>query len=151
LEQKRLIQLATELKIQILELNENSQEEIDLINQSNEDLIEIIDNYEETYNQDFLDQSEILRGRFELIVKDTIVFLNQKQEYLKQIDINDEIIQIIIKESIYVKSKLNKQLKKFKNLIFNKNKIEFIESFDVSILGFIEYDKCFTVRNNIII
>ena len=47
LEQKRLIQLATELKIQKLEEKENSQAQSDQINQSNEKLIEIIDKYEQ--------------------------------------------------------------------------------------------------------
>jgi hypothetical protein len=57
LEQKRLIQLATELKIQKLEEKENSQAQIDQINQSNEKLIEIIDKYEQTCIEEFTNRT----------------------------------------------------------------------------------------------
>ena len=54
----------------------------------------------------------------------------------------------MIKKSDYIKSKIQKELKRLKYLIFNNNKIEFIET-DETELGYFEYDKCFKVSNNI--
>jgi hypothetical protein len=142
LEEKRRIQLATELKIQKLD----DQSQIDQINKSNEDLVEIIDKYEQTCTGDFFTKTASIKETLnERIINKANSFLTQKQEYLNQIQTDDEEIEIFLNESLDLKSRLSKELIKIRNLIFNENKIEFIESLDESILGYIEYDKCFTV------
>lgn len=140
-EQRRLIQLQTEIKKQ------NSDEQIvDQINQFNIDLIEIIDKYELEYIEDFSNRIiEIIKPTFIEIIQETNSFLNKKQEYLIQYKTDNNQIEIFNQESEDLKSRLNKDVKKLKNLIFNNNKIEFIESIDEYLLGYIEYDKCFKV------
>lgn len=140
-EQRRLIQLQTEIKKQ------NSEEQIvDQINQFNIDLIEIIDKYELEYIEDFSNRIiEIIKPTFIEIIQETNSFLNKKQEYLIQYKTDNNQIEIFNQESEDLKSRLNKDVKKLKNLIFNNNKIEFIESIDEYLLGYIEYDKCFKV------
>jgi hypothetical protein len=140
-EQRRLIQLQTEIKKQ------NSDEQIvDQINQFNLDLIEIIDKYELEYIEDFSNRIiEIIKPTFIEIIQETNSFLNKKQEYLIQYKTDNNQIKIFNQESEDLKSRLNKDVKKLKNLIFNNNKIEFIESIDEYLLGYIEYDKCFKV------
>jgi len=141
-EVRRLIQLATEQKIQ--KLNEN-KEQIDQINKSNEELIEIVDIYEKTCIEDFSIKANSIKQTFNELVKETYSFINEKQAYLDQDEIDDDQIKIYITESNDFKLKLNKELIKVKNVIFNNNKIEFIESSDDTVLGFI--DKCFTVSS----
>lgn len=140
-EQRRLIQLQTEIKKQ------NSDEQIvDQINQFNIDLIEIIDKYELEYIEEFSNRIiEIIKPTFIEIIQETNSFLNKKQEYLIQYKTDNNQIEIFNQESEDLKSRLNKDVKKLKNLIFNNNKIEFIESIDEYLLGYIEYDKCFKV------
>lgn len=140
-EQRRLIQLQTEIKKQ------NSEEQIvDQINQFNIDLIEIIDKYELEYIEEFSNRIiEIIKPTFIEIIQETNSFLNKKQEYLIQYKTDNNQIEIFNQESEDLKSRLNKDVKKLKNLIFNNNKIEFIESIDEYLLGYIEYDKCFKV------
>lgn len=140
-EQRRLIQLQTEIKKQ------NSEEQIvDQINQFNIDLIEIIDKYELEYIEEFSNRIiEIIKPTFIEIIQETNSFLNKKQEYLIQYKTDNNQIKIFNQESEDLKSRLNKDVKKLKNLIFNNNKIEFIESIDEYLLGYIEYDKCFKV------
>jgi len=51
-------------------------------------------------------------------------------------------------KSIEFQSKLNKELKKTKDLIFNNNKIEFIDNTDESIttsIGYFDYEERFNV------
>jgi hypothetical protein len=62
---------------------------------------------------------------------------------LNQEPINDDEIKIFNFEPIELQSKLHKELKKSKSLIFNKNKIEFINESDESTpLGYFDYDEC---------
>jgi len=141
LEQKRLVQLATELKIQNLEENkEHSQTQIDLINQSNEELIEIIDKYEQTCMEYFKN----FDAEFNVLVHNVASLHNEIDTYLKENKSNNKKFQKIIQDFEDDKFQINKELKKLKNLIFNKNKIEFIETGETN-LGHFEYDKCFKV------
>ena len=49
-------------------------------------------------------------------------------------------------KSIELQSKLHKELKKQKYLIFNNKKIQFIDETDESTsLGYFDYDECFNV------
>jgi len=74
------------------------------------------------------------------------MFLTEKQEYLNQAGMNSyEQIHIYNTQSIDLQMRLNKELKRIKNIIFNNNKIYFTESFDDNHLGFIEYEIFYTV------
>ena len=55
-------------------------------------------------------------------------FLNQKHLYLNQSEEHNLNNIIYNKEALDWQSKLNRQLLKFKDIIFNNAKIEFIES-----------------------
>ncbi len=157
LEQKRLIQLATELKIQKLDEKEHSQSQIDQINQSNEKLIEIIDKYEQTCLEDFKNRTYDIPQR--VFFDQNIFFMIDKfnelrldigmlrglmDMYFKENQPNNEKFQKLIKRSEFIISRIHKELKKLKFLIFNNNKIEFIETNETE-LGYFEYDKCFKV------
>ena len=49
-------------------------------------------------------------------------------------------------ESLELQSKLHKELKRAKDLIFNNKKIQFIDETDESTsLGYFDYDECFNV------
>jgi glutaredoxin 2 len=52
--------------------------------------------------------------------------------------------QQLISKSQHLKSKIYIELKKLKYLIFNNNRIEFVEIDEID-LGYFEYDKCFKV------
>lgn len=119
IEVKRQIQLASEEKIQ--KLNENKEQ----INKSNEELIEIVDVYEKTCIDEFLIKADTIKAKSfidELSFKAN-KFLNEKQSYLKQINTNENKIKNYLSQSINLKSKLNKELNKLKNVIFNNNRI----------------------------
>ena len=93
-------------------------------------------------------KKKAIKVSFNQLVEEADTFLNHKQAYLKQKQTNDDEIRIFNSESIELQSNLNKELKKIKNLIFNKNKIEFINETDESImtpLGYFDYDKCYKV------
>ena len=140
LEEKRRIQLATELKIQKLD----DQSQIDQINKSNEDLVEVIGKYEQTCTVEFFTKTaSYLRN--ERVINEAGSFLNQKQDYLNQIQTDDKEIEIFIKESLDLQSRLSKEIKKLKNLIYNQYKIKFIESLHGNILGEIDYEQLLTV------
>lgn len=64
--------------------------------------------------------------------------------YLKQNKSDNERFQKLIQKSEYIKSKIYK-VKKSKYLIFNNNRIEFIDETNETALGYFEYDKCFKV------
>jgi len=83
------------------------------------------------------------------LVEEADRFLNEKQEYLNQSNTNDFEIRNFNIESIKLQKKLKSKIVILRDLIFNKNKIEFIKSFDSSRLGYLDYDKCFTVYYNI--
>ncbi len=159
-EQKRLIHLKSELKIKNLENitqtnkkrkydeTNNQEQKIDQINKSNKELIEVINSYEQTCIREFLHKIKSIKVSFNKLVEEANTFLNHKQAYLKQKQTNHDEIRIFNFESIELQSNLNKELKKIKNLIYNKNKIEFINDTDESImtpLGYFDYDKCFKV------
>jgi hypothetical protein len=157
LEQKRLIQLATELKIQKLVEKEHSQAQIDQINQSNEKLIEIIDKYEQTCLEDFKNRTDdvplgiffdpeisLMKENFIDLVRDVSLLKYEIDMYLKKNTSFIDKFQQLISKSQQLKSKIYKELKKLKYLIFNNNRIEFVENDEID-LGFFEYDKCFKV------
>ncbi len=74
-EQKRLVQFETESKIQNLK---DSEDKIDHFNQSNEKLIEVIDNYENKCKQNFLvsNKSNSIKESISKLIEDTNNFLN---------------------------------------------------------------------------
>jgi hypothetical protein len=151
-EEKRLVQLASELKIQKLQEKErNNEDKIDQIKKSNEELVDLIDEYEKKYIKDFENKANSIKQTFSGLIQETHSFIIEKREYLNQIETDDEQIKIFNLESIDLQTRLNKELKKLKNLIFNNNKIEFVASFDDNLVGFIEYDKCFTVSRLLLI
>jgi len=158
-EQKRLIQLATELKIQNLEEKDNSQSKIDLINQSNEKLIEIIDKYEQTCLEDFKNRTDFvylkfffdseifpMKAKFNDLSDHVSCIQRVIDRYLKENQANNDSFLKIIKDYDDLKFEINKELKKLKNLIFNSNKIEFVEN-DETYLGYFEYDHPAQIHN----
>jgi len=104
-------------------------------------VIEVIDNYENKCKQNFLvsNKSNSIKESISKLIEDTNNFLNVNQKE----KINN--INTFNQESLKLQSKINQEIKKFQNLIFNNSKIEFVNSSDDSILGFIYYNKCFTV------
>ncbi len=158
-EQKCLVQLAAELKIETLEnkskkrkfdKTNDKEENIDQINRSNKELIEVINDYEQTCINEFLHKTSTIKVSFSQLVDEANTFLDIKQAYLNREQTNDGEIQIFNLESIELQSKLNKELKKAKYLIFNNKKIVFINEItaDESIvtpLGYFDYDECFKV------
>jgi len=144
IEQRRLIQLETEIIIQKLQNDENK---IEQVNESNEKLIDIIDDYELKYKNNFLTKAESHKSNLVKLIKKSNDFLNKKQALINQKNqITDFQIKIFNIESIDLQEKLNKKLKKLKNSIFNNNKIDFqpIQT-NESIIGLIDYDPSFTV------
>jgi hypothetical protein len=150
LEQKRLVQLETEFKIQKLitkeSENNNSQEKIDKLNELNEELIEVIDDYEQKCKGEFLCNSSSIKETLNELINSTNIFLNEKQDYLKQNEANYDEISKTNNEFLSIQSKLNQKIIKFKNIIFNSNKIEYYNNeTDELVLGYFDYDKCLTV------
>lgn len=150
LEQKRLVQLETELKIQKLitkESENNSQEKIDKLNELNEELIEVIDDYEHKCKGGFLCNSSLIKETLNELINSTNIFLNEKQDYLKQNEANYDEISKTNNELLSIQLKLNQKIIKFKNIIFNSNKIEYYNNeTDELVLGYFDYDKCLTVN-----
>ncbi len=155
-EQKCLVQLAAELKIETLEnkskkrkfdKTNDKEENIDQINRSNKELIEVINDYEQTCINEFLHKTSTIKVSFSQLVDEANTFLDIKQAYLNREQTNDGEIQIFNLESIELQSKLNKELKKAKYLIFNNKKIVFINEITaiVTPLGYFDYDECFKV------
>jgi hypothetical protein len=149
-EQKRLVESATELKIKNLENKSkkrkyndetnNQEENIDQMNTLSKELIEIIDNYNLTCVKEFSNKINTIKASFSQLAVEVNTFLDNKQP------INEDEIKIFNLESIQLQSKLHKELNKTKDLIFNKNKIEFINETDESTpLGYFDYDECFKV------
>jgi len=153
-EQKRLVNLAPELKTKMKRpkkrkfVETNNRENIDKINKSNKELIEVIDNYEQTCINEFLLKISTMKDSFKQLVDEANTFSDIKQAYLNQEQTNDGEIRIFNLESIELQSKLNKEFKKQKYLIFNNKKIIFIDETDESIIapiGYFDYDECFNV------
>jgi len=77
--QRRLIQLATETKIQ--KLGQPDSIIIDQINKSNEELIASVDEYEKKCKQDFKIKNVSIKQALEKLVEDANRFLEQKLEW----------------------------------------------------------------------
>ncbi len=125
LEQKRLIQLNTEKKIQE-------------INDLNESLIQLIDLYEkekiEQYNKD---------ENVNKFINETNEFINVQKIFLKKCQIDDEEIKNVNKQFFTHKTQVNDQLKNMQSLIFKNELIKFISNenlIDNSMLGSIDYE-----------
>jgi hypothetical protein len=113
-EQKRLVESATELKIKNLENKSkkrkyndetnNHKENIDQINKSNKELIEVIDNFELTCIKEFLTNVNTIKASFSKLVEQVHTFLDKKQAYFNQEPINDDEIKIFNLESIELQS-----------------------------------------------
>ncbi len=110
-EQKNEIIQVAELKIQ--KLQENSQ--IDQMNRSKEELIEIIEQFQQ-----------------KCIESDLI-----KQTILKTLDNSFRRF-----DHLFIS---DKELDVLKNLLFNNKKIVFNKSLDDFLIGSIDFDECFTV------
>ncbi len=156
-DQKRRVQSATEFQIKNLENKNkkrkydeinNEEECIDQINRSSKELIEEIDDYEKACIKEFSHKTSTVKDSFSPLVEKVNKFLDLKQVYLKDKQINDDELRIFNLKSIEFQSKLNKELKKTKDLIFNNNKIEFIDNTDESIttsIGYFDYEERFNV------
>ncbi len=143
-EQKKLIQLATDSKIQRLkettQINNNA-EKINEINKSSKEFILEIANYEHKCIRKFLNKNDFIKEELKKQTESVNSFLSQIQKRCN----NTEQMKIYNNDLLDIKFKLNFKLKILKNLIFNENKIQFTDTIDEFILGYIDYDKCFTV------
>lgn len=144
-EQKELIQTATDSKIQrlkeITQINNNNEENINEINKSNEEFILEIANYEHKCIRQFLNKNDFIKEELNKQTESINSFLSRIQRRCNDV----EQMKIYNNDLLDIKFKLNFKLKILKNLIFNENKIEFTDTIDEFILGYIDYDKCFTV------
>ena len=78
-----------------------------------------------------------LRRDVSLLHYEIDMYLKKKKSFIDK-------FQQLISKSQQLKSKIYKELKKLKYLIFNNNRIEFVENDEIDV-GYFEYDKCFKV------
>ena len=142
LEEKRKVQLETEIKKQNIQ---EDNEKLEQINKLTEELIDVIDMYEQKCINDFFSKTESIKLAFNELLNEVNTFLNDKQEYLNRNNTNDNEMNIFNSQLIEYQTKLNRKLNELNNIIFDNNKIEFInKTFDQSDLGYIDYN-CFKV------
>jgi len=120
-EQIRLIQLSTENKLHIS--NENK---IEQIYKSSDNLIEFVEYYERQCIKSYLNKYQSLNKDINKMIKEANTFINEKQAYLKQYQIDDEEIKAFNKKSEDLQADLNKNLIKLKILTFDLKIIKFL-------------------------
>jgi hypothetical protein len=129
-EQRRLVQLATE----------NTMEEL---NKINEELITEIDNFEIECIKCYSAIDVSFKEKLNRLIDETKSFLNEKQEYLKQIQLDEDELKTFNNLSANLQIDLNKELKDLKSKIFGHKLIRFNSNsnkINSSILGFIDYE-----------
>jgi hypothetical protein len=129
-EQRRLVQLSTENKMQEL-------------NKINEGLMSKIDEFEMKCKQCYSAIDDSFKEKINRLIKEAKYFLNEKQEYLKQIQINDEELKTFIELGEYCQLDLNREHKALKRKMFGK-KLKFnmnLSVIDSETIGLIEYEK----------
>lgn len=128
-EQRRLVQLSTENKMQEL-------------NKINECLLAEIDEFEMKCNQSYSAKDD--KEKIDRILNEANTFLNEKKEYLKQIQLNKEEIACFNKLAENLQLDLNKERKSLMRKIFGKKLIKFdsnVNLIDSKTIGIIEYEK----------
>ncbi len=128
-EQRRLVQLATEKKIQELQT-------------INEKLIKEIDEFETESIDTLLNGNETFQIKSDQIIDEANKFLKEKEEYLKKSNINDDEIKEFNKLSEDLHLKLNEEITLAKASAFKSTIIEFkpnINEFYKSIIGSFNY------------
>jgi hypothetical protein len=130
-EQRRLVQLATE----------NTMEEL---NKINEELITEIYNFEIECIKCYSAIDVSFKEKLNRLIDEAKSFLNEKQEYLKQIELDEDELKTFNNLSANLQIDLNKELKDLKSKIFGHKLIRFNSNsnkINSSILGFIDYEK----------
>jgi hypothetical protein len=135
-EQRRLIQLSTETKIQ--EINK-----IEEINKLNEIFIDEVDNYEKKCINSYRNKEKSFRKIVNNLIDEANSFLNKMQLYLKEYQINDAYITSYILISDSFKSKLKDELENIKFITFGNDLICFYPDQTTGdvIFGSLEYKK----------
>jgi len=105
-----------ETEFKIQILHDNQNDQIDQMSRSRKEFIETIDQFQEKCTINFLNKIDLMR------------------QTLENSFYSDDFINNFLQE-----------LEELKNFVFNNNKIVFIKSLNDSLLGYIDYDKCFTV------
>jgi len=115
-EQIRLIQLSTENKIE-------------QINKLSEELIAFVKEYERTCIVSHININKpTIKEDIDKIFQEANTFLNEKQAYSQQYQIDDEEIKAINKTSEDLYSALIERSQKLKSLIFNKRLVKFLSN-----------------------
>jgi hypothetical protein len=120
-EQIRLIQLSTENKLHIF--NENK---IEQIYKSSDNLIEFVEYDERQCIESYLNKYQSLKENINKMIKEANTFINEKQAYLQQYQIDDEEIKAFNKKSEDLQTDLNENLRKLKCLTFDHKIIKFL-------------------------
>jgi hypothetical protein len=129
-EQIRLIQLSTENRIE-------------QINKLNDELIEIIREYERKCIQSFLNKNDQIKQSIDKLIGDAAIFVKEKQEHLNEFKIDEEEIKAFNKQTLVLQESLNKESIKINSLIFNNEILEFLSNTNEikqSFLGDIVYE-----------
>ena len=129
-EQIRLIQLSTENRIE-------------QINKLNDELIEIIRDFERKCIQSFLNRSDQIKQSLDKLIGDAAYFVKEKKEYLNEFKIDDEEIKAFNKQTLVLQESLNKESIKINSLVFNNEILEFLSNtneINQSFLGDIVYE-----------
>jgi hypothetical protein len=139
-EQRRLVQLATE----------NAMQEL---NKINEELITEIDNFEIECMKYYSVIDNSFKEKLNRLIDEAKSFLNEKQEYLKQIQLDEDELESFNKLSENLHIDLNNELKDLKRKIFGYKLIKFNSNsnkINSRILGFIDYEKLMSLVNFLI-
>ena len=139
-EQRRLVQLATE----------NAMQEL---NKINEELITEIDNFEIECMKYYSVIDNSFKEKLNRLIDEAKSFLNEKQEYLKQIQLDEDELESFNKLSENLQIDLNNELKDLKRKIFGYKLIKFNSNsnkINSRILGFIDYEKLMSLVNFLI-
>ena len=129
-EQRRLVNMAIENKIQQLK-------------KINEETMAKIDEFEMMCKQSFSGIDISFKEKLDQVINDANSFLNEKKEYLKKIELNEEVITNFNIQAEHLQVELNKELNILKSKIFGKKLIRFnsiLEEIDPKVIGFIDYD-----------
>jgi uncharacterized protein YlxP (DUF503 family) len=129
-EQRNQIQLATEKRIKE-------------INHLNTILLEEINSYEKECI-DWYSNNDVFKNYMNDQVENVLKFIAEKDKYLKEYQIDEEIIRTSIQMSQGVKSHLDFELKKLKIIVFRNEIIKFNAysiKLDALVLGRIDYER----------
>jgi hypothetical protein len=129
-EQRGLVNMAIENKIQEL-------------NKINEETMAKIDEFEMMCKKSFSGIDISFKKKLDQVINEANTFLNEKKAYLKQIQLNEEVLTNFNKQAEHLQGELNKELNILKSKIFGKKLIRFnsnLEKIDSKIIGFIDYD-----------